>query len=669
MTIDKPPLGFWVQAISAKVLGFSGFSILLPEALATIGSVALVFHLVKRAFGGVAGLLAALMLAVVPISVAVGRNNTIDSLLVFTLLLAVWSGLKATERGSLSWLLVTGAIVGIGFEIKMMEAYLVLPALGLVYLLGAPISRRLRVLHLALAAVVMLGVSLAWPVAVDLTPASLRPWIDSTQNNSAISLALGYNGIDRLLGQNESVTQFLHGLGINLSASDSSTSTGGFGAGGMFNNGAAGPLRLFDQELAGQASWLLPLSLVGALLSIRLPITGNRRRQTALVFGGWLLAAGAFFSVANFFHSYYLVTLGPPVATLAAIGIVTAWRHARRSHAPVIQPAPSPRQRRGWLILPAALLATALVQAHTLSYYPTYSTWLTPIVLAGAAAGCTALLVARLRGSALMARAGTAVAIAALLVAPLVWSGYSTLYGSSAGIPSAGPQVAGTFGGFGGAPGSDGQFDHSRDDASMSANITSDDTTATSNRSIDTTSVDSSSSGSTSVDTTASGSTSVLGMSANGASGSDTSGGSTSAGASVADSGGAPGGGMPVGGGPGGDVSSELISYLEANQGSDTYLIATTDSQSAAQIILASDQPVMSLGGFTGSDPILTVDQFASLVESGQVRYVLAGGGMGGGPQGSGTSAIISWAKANGTLVTIGQSQVYDLGSLQGASA
>ncbi|MBV9579023.1 MAG: glycosyltransferase family 39 protein, partial [Chloroflexi bacterium] len=218
VTIDKPPLGFWVQAISAKVLGFSGFSILLPEALATIGSVALVFHLVKRAFGGVAGLLAALMLAVVPISVAVGRNNTIDSLLVFTLLLAVWSGLKATERGSLTWLLVTGAIVGLGFEIKMMEAYLVLPALGLVYLLGAPISRRLRVLHLALAAVVMLGVSLAWPVAVDLTPASLRPWIDSTQNNSAISLALGYNGIDRLLGQNESVTQFLHGLGINLSA-------------------------------------------------------------------------------------------------------------------------------------------------------------------------------------------------------------------------------------------------------------------------------------------------------------------------------------------------------------------------------------------------------------------------------------------------------------------
>ncbi|MBV9580843.1 MAG: glycosyl transferase, partial [Chloroflexi bacterium] len=191
--------------------------------------------------------------------------------------------------------------------------------------------------------------------------------------------------------------------------------------------------------------------------------------------------------------------------------------------------------------------------------------------------------------------------------------GYSTLYGSSAGIPSAGPQVAGSFGNFGGAPGgaapdrTDGQFDHTRGDATTSANIPSVDTTASS-------------------------------------------------------------GGMP-GGGPGGDVSSELISYLEANQGSDTYLIATTDSQSAAQIILASDQPVMSLGGFTGSDPILTVDQFASLVESGQVRYVLAGGGMGGGPQGSGTSAIISWAKANGTLVTIGQSQVYDLGSLQGASA
>jgi 4-amino-4-deoxy-L-arabinose transferase-like glycosyltransferase len=566
VTIDKPPLGFWIQAISARLLGFSGLTILLPEALATVGSVALIYHLVKRAFGGVAGVLAALMLAVVPVSVIVGRNNTIDSLLVFALLLAVWTGLRATERGSLTWLLATGAIVGLGFEIKMMEAYLVLPALGLLYLLGAPISRRLRILHLALATIAMLAVSLAWPLAVDLTPANLRPWVDSTQNNSAISLAFGYNGIQRLLGQRESVTQFLSGLGLKFVATDTSTATTGygFGAGGMFNNGAASPLRLLDQQLAGQASWLLPLSLAGVVLSTRLPIVGNRKSQTALVFGVWLLAAGAFFSVANFFHSYYLVTLGPPIAALAAIGVISAW------------------QSRRWLVLPAVLIATAGVQAVIVSYYPGWSTWLTPIVVAGTVVACGVLVLARVRKSAVVARAATGFAVAVLLAAPALWSGYSTFYATNVGLPAAGPQTADSRGGFG----------------------------------------------------------------------------------------------MPRGGGPGGAINADVISYLEANRGSATFLVATSNSNTAAQIILASREPVMSIGGFSGSDPILTVDQFANIVKSGQVRYVLVsgggfgGGGFGGGPQrSSGTSSIMSWVEANGTPVTIGTSQLYDLSGLQRAAA
>ncbi|MBV9354684.1 MAG: glycosyltransferase family 39 protein, partial [Chloroflexi bacterium] len=310
VTIDKPPLGFWMQVLSARLLGFSGFSILLPEALATVGSVALVAYLVRRAFGSATGLLAGFMLALVPISVVVGRNNTIDALLVVTLVLAVWAALRATERGSLRWLLATAVLVGLGFEIKMLEAYLVVPALGLVYLLGAPRPLRTRIGHLALATVVMLVVSLAWPLAVDLTPASLRPWIDSTQDNSAISLALGYNGIDRLIGQRGSVGQFVGGL-TSSAASDGT----GFGGGGMFNNGPAGVLRLFDAQLAGQASWLLPLALVGLVGAIwpavrdRRRLVENRQVQAGIVWGTWLLAAGAFFSVANFFHSYYLVTL------------------------------------------------------------------------------------------------------------------------------------------------------------------------------------------------------------------------------------------------------------------------------------------------------------------------------------------------------------------------
>src|SRR5438067_1391543 len=201
VTIDKPPVGFWLQVLSAKLLGFSTFSVLVPQALAGVLSVLLLYHLVRRHFGVVAGLLAALALALSPISVVTNRNITIDSTLALTLLLGAWAVLRAAETGRLRWLLLSAAIVGIGFNIKMLEAYLVVPAYGLLYLLAAPKSLWKRIGHLALALVVLLVVSFSWVVAVDLTPASQRPYVDSTQDNSELSLALGYNGINRLLGR------------------------------------------------------------------------------------------------------------------------------------------------------------------------------------------------------------------------------------------------------------------------------------------------------------------------------------------------------------------------------------------------------------------------------------------------------------------------------------
>src|SRR5579885_2419034 len=200
VTIDKPPLGFWVQTASAKLFGFHGWSLLLPQALAGVLSVAVLFFIVRRRFGNVAALLAALALALTPISVATNRNNTIDSQLVLTSLLAAWATLKATERGSLRWLLLAMALVGLGFNIKTLEAFLVLPALILVYLVAAPVGWRRRILQLAAAGVVLLAVSLAWVVTVDLIPASQRPYVGSSQHNSELELALGYNGLQRLLG-------------------------------------------------------------------------------------------------------------------------------------------------------------------------------------------------------------------------------------------------------------------------------------------------------------------------------------------------------------------------------------------------------------------------------------------------------------------------------------
>ena len=194
-SLDKPPVGFWLQVLSAKIFGFNAVSVLLPQALCGVLSVLLLYYLVRRHFGVVAGLLAALVLAISPVSVVTNRNVTIDSTLALCLLLGAWAVLRAAETGKLRWLLLSALIVGIGFNIKMLEAYLVVPAFGLLYLLAAPTSIRKRVLHLALALLVLLVVSFSWMLAVDLTPASQRPYVGDSQDDSELSLALGYNGI------------------------------------------------------------------------------------------------------------------------------------------------------------------------------------------------------------------------------------------------------------------------------------------------------------------------------------------------------------------------------------------------------------------------------------------------------------------------------------------
>src|SRR6266702_7340364 len=175
VTIDKPPLGFWLQVLSAKLFGFTAFSVYLPQALSGVLSVALLYHLVRRRFGVVAGLLASLALAISPISVVTNRNNTIDSTLTLVMLLGAWAVLRAAETGKLRWLLLCAVTIGIGFNIKMMEAYLVIPAFGLLYLLAAPKSIWRKLGNLALATILLLGISLSWALAVDLTPSSQRP--------------------------------------------------------------------------------------------------------------------------------------------------------------------------------------------------------------------------------------------------------------------------------------------------------------------------------------------------------------------------------------------------------------------------------------------------------------------------------------------------------------
>lgn len=370
VSIDKPPLGLWLQAISAYFLGVNGFAVLLPEILAGLASVAVLYHLVQRRFGIAAGWLAALAFALTPIVVATDRNNTMDSPLILTLLLAAWAFIKATESGRLRFLLLGALLVGLGFNIKMMQAYLPLPAFFALYFFGASASLRRKVVNLSLATVVLAGVSLAWAVAVDLTPAEQRPYVGSSDTNSVLELMLGYNGVQRLTGAGGGQPQRPAGTGQfappNTGPNGQLPPTnfgdgangqrpqgpgGPAGRGGFPGTGQPGALRLFVAPLSKEMSWLLPFSLISAGLLL----FGARRswplaaeHQSLVLWGGWLVIGGAFFSIAGFFHEYYLSMLAPPLAALVGLGALTLWQM---------------RERRPWLALIALLLAATVTLA------------------------------------------------------------------------------------------------------------------------------------------------------------------------------------------------------------------------------------------------------------------------------------------------------------------
>ncbi|GAC1614626.1 MAG: glycosyltransferase family 39 protein [Ktedonobacteraceae bacterium] len=547
VTIDKPPVGFWLQVLSAKIFGFSPFSVLLPQAVAGVLSVFLLYYLVRRHFGVMAGLLAALALALSPISIVTNRNVTIDSTLALTLLVGAWAVLRAAETGRLRWLLLTAVIVGVGFNIKMLEAYLVVPAFGLLYLLAAPKSIWKRVGHLALAGMLLVVVSFSWIVAVDLTPVSQRPYVDSTQDNSELSLALGYNGIERLLGHfgrgpqvntpsnatnrfgntSGNGTPFTNGNGGSTNpgrnAPRQQQPLGGFG--GLFNSGNPGPLRLFTEPLGEQIVWLLPLAFFGmlALAWQRRPHwQSDRKQQSLLLWGMWLLTMGIFFSIAGFFHQYYMTEMAPAIAALFGIGLVTMWQDFQRDG------------WRGWL-LPLALAATIGEQIYILSSYPSWSQVLTPFLVVLGIVAVGTLIVARIAPrlgikapSIRILLPALSAGVLALMLAPTVWAAIPVIQGTQADTLVAGPTQRDGFGGN-------------------------------------------------------------------------------------------------FAGGRGENANSNmlLIQYLEAKQGNTKFLVAVPSSMSADALILATNKPVMAMGGFLGSDPILTTSQLATLIANGTVRFFL----------------------------------------------
>jgi 4-amino-4-deoxy-L-arabinose transferase-like glycosyltransferase len=305
ISLDKPPVAFWIQAAFAGLLGFSGWSIHLPQALAGVASVALLYRLVRGPFGRSAGLIAALLLAITPIAVAIDRSNNTDSWLVFFLLLAA----QVALRGRGLSLVAAMALLGVAFNVKMLAALVCGPALLAGWWLTGRLDWRRRLGWMAAAGVVLVVVSLSWPVAFDLTPKDERPYAGSTQGNSMLELVAVHNGFDRFVRPHLSAPpRSVQAQLQNFQAYDAVP---------------AGPLRLATPRLAAQFAWLLPLAALGLFVLRR----RDSFHPSLALWGVWLVAYGTVFSAAGgIFHIYYLSALAPPVAALAGIGAMKLWR-------------------------------------------------------------------------------------------------------------------------------------------------------------------------------------------------------------------------------------------------------------------------------------------------------------------------------------------------------
>jgi 4-amino-4-deoxy-L-arabinose transferase-like glycosyltransferase len=570
VTVDKPPFGFWVQAVSAYFLGVNGFALALPQALPGLLSIPLLFVLVKRYFGIFAGLIAALALAVIPVTIATERNNTIDGLLVFVLLLATWAFIKAVESGKLRFLLLGVFLVGLGFNIKMLQAFMPLPAFYGIYLIGAKQSWWKRIWHLTFATVVLIVVSFSWPLVVDLTPTDERPFIGSSTNNTVMELIVGHNGLSRLGwnqrapdrdalrarddGQNPPPSQgdgqaFSPPPQGNVLPASPQPNDGGTrnnfpppqmnhqsrqtppinqsnpgkiqngiqGNGRSEEVGEVGILRLFTEPLVTEMSWLLPFALLGSIAAIFAvkwlwPI--NDKHLGILLWLGWLLPSMAYFSfTTGLFHRYYLIMVGPPLAALVGISVWAILQFMQRN------------LLLGWGLAFIITGITIGCEILTVSGYSEYAGLVMIATTVLWLVGIGLLLI----GSSNVHLRNTAIVIVVLsmLVAPFTWSLLTTL--------------------------------NSNPDVALPTSGASDDQRSSPNT---------------------------------------------------------PGFNMNV-------RTQTILEFLLKNTDPDSYLFATQNAREAAPYILATSRPVLTFGGFMGSDDIIDLQEFRDMVEKEEIQYVL----------------------------------------------
>ncbi|WP_307007425.1 glycosyltransferase family 39 protein [Sinomonas atrocyanea] len=578
ITVDKPPASLWIVDLSVRVFGLSSASILVPEVLMGVATAWILYLAVRRAVLAATGsdaaahrggLLAAVVLALTPVAALMFRFNNPDALLVLLMAAAGYAVVRSVQDGTARWLIAAGALLGVGFLAKQLQVLLVVPGFGLAYLWAAPHPLGRRLLHLAGALAAMAAAAGWWILAVQLTPASARPFIGGSQTNSILELTFGYNGFGRLDG-NE---------------------VGSVGGGNGW--GRPGLLRLFSESFGGQIAWLLPSALIlgAALLWVgrRAPRT-DPVRASVMVWGGWVLVTGLTFSLmAGIIHEYYTVALAPAIAALAGLGAGVLWhRRGRRTEAAV---------------LAAAVLSAGAMGAVLLGRATGFVPWLAPAVAVAGIAAALGVLAGPFgvpvapRWSGRAARTTAALALLAGLAGPLAFTVQTVSTAHTGAIVSAGPSSGFGFGGPGGFGGRrqfiQGQFGQGT------------------------------------------GGPAATGFVGRG-------GGAGLLGASR--------------------PSAALVAALTADASKYTWAAAVVGSNNAAGYQLASGQPVMALGGFNGTDPSPTLEQFQRLVAEGRVHWFIAASLMGGDSGSDAARQIAQWVEANYAAQTIGGTTVYRLG-------
>lgn len=677
ITVDKPPAALWLMSLSVRLFDLSSFSILLPEALCGVGTVWLLYASVRRYWGNSAGIIAGFVLATTPVAALMFRYNNPDALLVLLMTAASYAVLRSLEypadrlsnRRRTAWMALAGCLIGLGFLTKQLQVLLVVPGFIIAFLLASPTSWPRR-LGDGLLAIGTMAVSAGWWVLLTvLVPASKRPYIGGSQNNSFLELTFGYNGFGRLTG-NET------GAVIGGGARAGATNRGG-------NWGSTGISRLFDGVFGGQIAWLAFIAFAGIVIGLLVARGSARtdlRRASVLVFGSWLLVTWLIFSfMGGIFHQYYTVALAPAVAVLVAIACAglwqrrsTFWARAAATLLTLITACWSFELlgRSDWLpwlryaVLAAGLMATLLLGIAALQAFPARS-----------------LRRMRTDGSnrviSRIGVAGIVLSAIACLAGPVAWTGYTVATGHHGSIVTAGPNVA-SAAGFGGGPGagapgaggtSAGAAPGSGPGGSGSAlgmglpggqqgGMNGGSSQGQTNQQPSGQSGQSGQPSQRPNGQSQPGAQSQPGMPSNGASAPSSQGKSGMLGKQGQQQGqrgkgqqkgrlgqnGQPGQPGKKGGGMGSllggqTASSKVINLLKKNSSKYTWVAATTGSQNAATYQLVAQKSVMPIGGFNGSDPSPTLATFKRWVKAGKIHYYIASSQPGKGGPGGGASA------------------------------